>query len=89
MAADLDSGDEEMDYAAQVAWWGRIPGQAGCRWQQSTPIPLPVLGEILHADVAVTSSGTLRALAVSQSDPSKVIIMSVSGNPTLLKQDGE
>lgn len=77
-----------MENSAQVAWWGRSPGEADCRWQQSTPVTLPVLGEVLHADVTVTSSGTLRALTVSQSDPSKFIIMSVSGNPTLLKQDG-
>ena len=44
--------------------------------------------KLLAADVAVSTSGAIRVLAVTGSEPSKVIILTVSGNPTVLRPDG-
>lgn len=49
---------------------------------------LSLCDDLLAADVAVSSSGAIRVLAVTGSEPSQVTILSVSGNPTFLRPDG-
>lgn len=72
----------------QISWWGRAGGDADSRWHQSPPVSLALHNNLLAADIAVSSSGAIRVLAVTGSEPSKVTILTVSGNPTVLRPDG-
>ena len=72
----------------QVAWWARGFADFDFKWYQSAPLPLPVAGEMLTADVAVSGPGLIRVLVVSHLKPSQAVILTVSGNPTVLPPDG-
>ena len=72
----------------QVAWWARGFADFDFKWYQSAPLPLPLAGEMLTADMAVSSSGLIRVLVVSHLKPSQAVILTVSGNPTVLPPDG-
>ncbi|BDA49571.1 hypothetical protein COCOBI_14-1900 [Coccomyxa sp. Obi] len=77
------------DATFQVAWCGRGGANVSFKWYQSPPVSLSLEGKLQAADVAVSTSGAIRVLAVTGSEPSKVTILTVSGDPTLLRSDGK